>query len=105
MNLQVEFKKETNESAYDLVNLKYKEYYVEWLETKIEQLLLHGVLVNEANPNSKEHQAKLLREIMQGDEELELYSEVKFVCDKDDKKSICNNPLSHECCNKHHKRI
>jgi len=27
-----------------------------------------------------------------------------LVC-KDDKKSICNNPMSHECCNKHHKRI
>jgi len=28
-----------------------------------------------------------------------------LVCDENDKKSICNNPLSHECCNKHHKRI
>jgi hypothetical protein len=27
-----------------------------------------------------------------------------LVC-KDDNKSICNNPMSHECCNKHHKRI
>ena len=27
-----------------------------------------------------------------------------LVC-KDDKKSICNNPMSHECCNKHHKRM
>ena len=27
-----------------------------------------------------------------------------LVC-KDDKKSICNNPMSHECCNKHHKRL
>jgi len=27
-----------------------------------------------------------------------------LVCN-DDKKSICNNPMSHECCNKHHKRI
>ena len=27
-----------------------------------------------------------------------------LVC-KDDKKSICNNPMSYECCNKHHKRI
>ena len=28
-----------------------------------------------------------------------------FVCDEEDKKTICNNPLSHKCCNKHHKRI
>ena len=27
------------------------------------------------------------------------------ICDENDKKTICNNPLSHECCNKHHKRI
>lgn len=39
MNLQVEFKKETKHSAYDLVNLKFNEYYVEWLEEKLEQLL------------------------------------------------------------------
>ena len=30
---------------------------------------------------------------------------VVLVCDENDKKSICKNPLSHECCNKHHKRI
>ena len=45
---------------------------------EIKQLLIHSVVVNEANPNSKEHQAKLLRAIMQGDEELGLYSEVKY---------------------------
>ncbi len=27
-----------------------------------------------------------------------------LVC-KNDKKSICNNPMIHECCNKHRKRI
>jgi hypothetical protein len=43
MNLQEEFKKETKEVAYDLFYLKYNEYYVEWLETKIEQLMLGGV--------------------------------------------------------------
>jgi len=73
--------------------------------SEFENLFISGVVVNEANPNSKEHQVKLLREIMQGDEELGLYSEVELVCDENDKKSICKNPLSHECCNKHHKRI
>ncbi len=29
----------------------------------------------------------------------------QFVCDVNDKKTICKNPLSYECCNKHHKRI
>lgn len=24
---------------------------------------------------------------------------------EDDSKRICNNPMSHECCNKHHKRL
>jgi len=28
-----------------------------------------------------------------------------FVCDQEDRKSICNNPMSQECCNKHHKRM
>ena len=28
-----------------------------------------------------------------------------FVCDEEDKKTMCNNPMSHECCNKHHKRM
>ena len=28
-----------------------------------------------------------------------------FVCDESDRKAICKNPMSHECCNKHHKRI
>lgn len=52
---------------------------------KVEQALtIHSVVVNEANPNSKEHQAKLLREIMQGDEELGLYSEV----------ALCEHPMS-----------
>ncbi len=44
MNLQVEFKKETGESAFDLVNLKFKKYYVEYLEERIEQLILHGAM-------------------------------------------------------------
>ena len=42
------------------------------------------------------------------EEKLMLYNVVvpkgTLVC-KNDKKSICNNPMSHECCNKHHKRI
>ena len=29
----------------------------------------------------------------------------QLVCDVNDKKTICKNPLSHECCNKHHKRL
>jgi hypothetical protein len=28
-----------------------------------------------------------------------------FVCDKSDRKTIFKNSMSHECCNKHHKRI
>ena len=28
----------------------------------------------------------------------------QLICE-DKAKSICNNPLSHECCNKHNKRI
>jgi len=28
-----------------------------------------------------------------------------LICDVNNKKTICENPLSHECCNKHHKRI
>jgi len=28
-----------------------------------------------------------------------------FVCDEEDKKTMCNNPMSHECCNKHRKRM
>tara|TARA_R110000803_G_scaffold92674_1_gene160200 strand:- start:903 stop:1187 length:285 start_codon:yes stop_codon:yes gene_type:complete len=44
MNLQVEFKEETGQSSYDLVNLKYTDYYVEWLEERTEQLILSGVV-------------------------------------------------------------
>ena len=46
INLQEEFKKETKETAYDLCYLKYNEYYVEWLEAKIEQLRLNDVSVS-----------------------------------------------------------
>lgn len=43
MDLQVEFKEETGQSSYDLANVKYNEYYVEWLEERIEQLRRDGV--------------------------------------------------------------
>ena len=43
MNLQKEFKEETGQSAYDLVYLKHKEYYVEWLEEQVEQLRIGSV--------------------------------------------------------------
>ena len=43
MNLQVEFKEETGQSAYDLVNVKYQEHYVDWLEEQIEQLRIGSV--------------------------------------------------------------
>ena len=47
MNLQEEFENQTKESAYDVVNVKYNDYYIEWLETKIEELL--SVNINNKN--------------------------------------------------------
>ena len=46
--------------------------------SEVENLAIHDVVFNGAPPNSKEHQAKLLSQIMQSDEELSLYSEVEL---------------------------
>jgi len=35
MDLQKAFKIETGQIAYDIINLKYNEYYIEWLEEKV----------------------------------------------------------------------
>tara|TARA_R110000850_G_C9602822_1_gene428885 strand:+ start:118 stop:438 length:321 start_codon:yes stop_codon:yes gene_type:complete len=50
-------------------------------------LTIHSVVFNEASPSSKEHQEKLLREIMHNDEKLGLYSEVELCCVCEKKKS------------------
>jgi len=45
-----------------------------------EQLKLYGVVVNEAKTIDKQTQENLIVEMMKADEELGLYSEVKFYC-------------------------
>ena len=39
MTLEDEYKKETNQNPYDIVNCHYKDSYVEWLENKIDTLI------------------------------------------------------------------
>lgn len=43
MNLEQEFEKETGFEVYDKTNVKYNGAYVEWLESRIEQLTIGGV--------------------------------------------------------------
>jgi hypothetical protein len=57
---------------------EWRSFYNGYLEGQVKQLILHGVVFNGAYPNSKKHQEKLLREIMKGDEELGIYSEVEL---------------------------
>jgi len=42
MTLQEHFKKETNQDAYYLDQTQWNDYYIEWLETKNEQLKLNS---------------------------------------------------------------
>lgn len=44
MDLEQEFEKETGFEVYDKTNVKYNGAYVEWLESRIEQLTLGGVM-------------------------------------------------------------
>lgn len=59
------------ENYTDTVMLACKEYH-------IKQLKLYGVVVNESKTIDKQTQKKLIVDMMKADEELSLYSEVKY---------------------------
>lgn len=44
MDLQKQFKEETKQDAYHLNQTMWNDYYIEWLESKIEQLLIQRVV-------------------------------------------------------------
>jgi hypothetical protein len=69
-----------------------------------EQLILHGVVFNEASSNSKEHQEKLLREMMQNDEELGIYSEVEL-CECGGNKRVGLDCTMKPCNHPYYKKI
>jgi len=61
MNLQKQFKDETKQDAFYVNQTMWNDYYIEWLESKVEQLPTHIVsqqseplvLVDFANGNHK----------------------------------------------------
>ena len=75
-NLRDKFEKETTFKCWSEPHFDDVGFSDKYVEWLEKQLLIHSVVVPKGT----------------------------LVC-KDDKKSICNNPMSHECCNKHHKRI
>jgi hypothetical protein len=44
MDLHKQFKEETKQDAYYLDQTIWNDYYIEWLESKIEQLRKHDVI-------------------------------------------------------------
>ena len=44
MDLQKQFKEETKQDAYYLDQTTWNDYYIEWLESKIEKLLIEIVV-------------------------------------------------------------